>query len=91
MANDAQIGALTGQLEELRAQFADLAAQVRQNSADSSRPPSSDAPGKPAPKSLRKKTGRQCAATMRPGRLPCSGTGRCGRSGTKGQGWSSTR
>jgi transposase len=58
-AKDAQIGALTGQLEELRAQVADLAAQVRQNSANSSRPPSSDGPGKPAPKSLRNKTGRK--------------------------------
>jgi transposase len=47
---------MTGQLEELRAQVADLAAQVRQNS---SRPPSSDGLGKPAPQSLRKKTGRK--------------------------------
>ena len=61
-AKDAQIEALTGQLEELRAQVADLAEQVRQNSKNSSRPPSSDGLGKPAPKSLRKKTGR------RPGR-----------------------
>lgn len=58
-AKDAQIEALTGQLEELRAQVADLAAQARQNSKNSSRPPSSDGLGKPAPKSLRKKTGRK--------------------------------
>ena len=57
-AKDAQIQALTGQLEELRAQVADLAAQVRQSSENSSRPPSSDGLGKPAPKSLRQKTGR---------------------------------
>jgi transposase len=56
-AKDAQTGALTEQLEELRAQVADLAAQVRQNPENSSRPPSSDGLGKPAPKSLRKKTG----------------------------------
>ena len=48
-AKDAQIDALTGQLEELRAQVADLAAQARQNSKNSSRPPSSDGLGKPAP------------------------------------------
>lgn len=58
-AKDTQIEALTGQLEELRAQVADLAAQARQNSKNSSRPPSSDGLGKPAPKSLRKKTGRK--------------------------------
>ncbi|MGE5764226.1 MAG: DUF6444 domain-containing protein [Mycobacterium leprae] len=58
-AKDAQIEALTGQLEELRAQVADLAAQARQNSKNSRRPPSSDGLGKPAPKSLRKKTGRK--------------------------------
>jgi transposase len=56
---DAQIEALTGQLEELRAQVADLAAQVRQNPENSSRPSLSDRPGKPAPKSLRKKTSRK--------------------------------
>jgi transposase len=58
-AKDAQIEALTGQLEEVRAQVADLAAQIRQNSKNSSRPPSSDGLGTPAPKSLRKKTGRK--------------------------------
>jgi transposase len=57
-AKDAQIEALTGQLEEWRAQVADLAAQVRQSSKNSSRPPSSGGLGKPAPKSPRKKTGR---------------------------------
>jgi transposase len=44
---------------ELQAQVADLAARVRQNSKNSSRPPSSDALAKSAPKSLRAKSGRK--------------------------------
>ncbi|MGH3194015.1 MAG: IS66 family transposase [Streptosporangiaceae bacterium] len=55
---DAQVAALTGQVEELRAQVADLTARVKQNSKNSSKPPSSDGLGKPEPQSLRKKTGR---------------------------------
>jgi hypothetical protein len=43
---------------ELQAQVADLGAWVKANSKNSSRPPSADGLGKPAPKSLRKKTGR---------------------------------
>jgi transposase len=49
-------------LAELQSQVADLAAQVKANSRNSSRPPSSDGPARPAPKSLRGKSGR------RPGR-----------------------
>jgi transposase len=56
-ARDAMVAELSAQLEELTAQVADLAAQVKQNSENSSKPPSSDGPGKPSPKSLRKKTG----------------------------------
>jgi len=51
-----------GRLRELlceRAQVADLAARVSQNSKNSSKPASADGLGKPAPKSLRKKTGRR--------------------------------
>ena len=69
---DAEIGGLRGRLAEvaglreqvavLQAQVADLAARVGQNSRNSSRPPSSDGLAKPAPRSLRKRTGR------RPGR-----------------------
>ena len=57
-----QVGALTVALEELQGQVTDLMARVKQNSKNSSRPPSSDGLGKPEPQSLRKKTGR------RPGR-----------------------
>jgi transposase len=44
---------------ELEAQVADLAARVGMNSQNSSRPPSSDGLAKPAPKSLRAKSGRK--------------------------------
>jgi Family of unknown function (DUF6444) len=58
----AEAGELREQVEQLRREVADLAARVKQNSKNSSRPPSSDGLGEPAPKSLRKRTGR------RPGR-----------------------
>ena len=61
-AQVAQVDELQALVAELRAQVADLAARVTQNSTNSSKPPSSDGLGKPAPKSLRNKTGR------RPGR-----------------------
>ena len=68
----AGLGELREQVGVLQAQVADLAAQARQNSKNSSRPPSSDGLGTPAPRSLRKKTGRkpgrpkgQPGATMR--------------------------
>lgn len=57
-AKDAEITVLHAQVEELRAQVEELAARVQANSKNSSRPPSSDGLGRPAPKSLRKKTGR---------------------------------
>lgn len=63
----AQNGALLAVLAEVRvaltaaqARIADLEAQLKQNSKNSSRPPSSDSPFvKPEPKSLRGKSGRK--------------------------------
>jgi transposase len=47
-------------VETLQAEVADLKRQVGQNSRNSSKPPSSDSPfTKPAPKSLRRKSGRK--------------------------------
>ena len=56
---DAEVADLRTLVAELQAQVADLAARVRQNSKNSSKPPSSDGLAKPAPKSLRAKTGRK--------------------------------
>ena len=55
---DAEITVLREQLSGLQAQVADLAARVASNSRNSSKPPSSDGLAKPAPKSLRGKSGR---------------------------------
>jgi transposase len=56
---DEAIALLTGELQALRAQVEDLSAQVKSNSRNSSKPPSSDGLAKPAPKSLRRKSGRK--------------------------------
>jgi hypothetical protein len=56
---DAEIAVLREQLAGLQSQVADLAARVRANSQNSSKPPSSDGLAKPAPKSLRGKSGRK--------------------------------
>jgi len=55
----AEIGLLRETLAGLQSQVADLAAQVKTNSRNSSKPPSSDGLAKPAPKSLRGKSGRK--------------------------------
>jgi len=67
LAQVAQLDELHALVADLQAQVADLCARVRQNSKNSSKPPSSDGLGKPAPKSLRKKTGR---GPGRPGGQP---------------------
>jgi transposase len=58
----AENAALRELVTALQSQVADLAAQVKANSRNSSKPPSSDGPAKPSPKSLRGRSGR------RPGR-----------------------
>lgn len=57
---------LTGRLDRAMSRIAVLEAQVASDSRNSSRPPSSDGLGKPAPKSLRKPSG------LRPGKQPGS-------------------
>jgi transposase len=58
-AKDTEISIMRAQAETLRTEVAELRVRLAQNSRNSSRPPSSDGLGKPAPKSLRKKTGRK--------------------------------
>ncbi|MGH3262952.1 MAG: IS66 family transposase, partial [Trebonia sp.] len=50
---------LETEIAGLRARVAELEARLSANSTNSSKPPSSDGLSKPAPKSLRKKTGRK--------------------------------
>jgi hypothetical protein len=56
---DAEIAALREVVAVLQSQVEGLAAQVKANSRNSSKPPSSDGLAKPAPKSLRGKSGRK--------------------------------
>jgi hypothetical protein len=58
-AKDTEVVLLRAQVEALAAQLAELRARLGQNSRNSSRPPSSDGPGKPAQGSLRGKSGRK--------------------------------
>lgn len=50
---------LRAMVEALRAEVAELKARLGKNSSNSSKPPSSDGLAKPAPKSLRRKSGRK--------------------------------
>jgi transposase len=54
----AENGELWSAVEALRAEVAELKARLGQNSKNSSRPPSADGLDKPAPKSLRRRSGR---------------------------------
>src|SRR3982750_4458441 len=60
----AKVAELTALLEQSFARIADLEARLKQSSKNSSKPPSADGLAKPAPKSLRGKSGRG------PGRPP---------------------
>jgi transposase len=53
------IEAQAKEIERLKARVAELEARLGMNSRNSSKPPSSDGPGKPAPKSLRGRAGRK--------------------------------
>jgi hypothetical protein len=55
----AQLDALLAQVAALSAEVADLRARLGQNSRNSSKPPSSEGLAKPAPRSLRRRTGRK--------------------------------
>ena len=54
---------LQARVAELEAENAELRRRLGMNSANSSKPPSSDGPDKAPPKSLRKKTGRRSAVS----------------------------
>ena len=54
-----ELAELRAENEKLRGQVRELAAQLGANSRNSSKPPSADGLAKPAPKSLRGKTGRK--------------------------------
>lgn len=55
----AVIGELRAEVVELKVEVADLKRRLSQNSRNSSRPPSSDGLAKPAPRSLRRPSGRK--------------------------------
>jgi transposase len=88
----AENAALREQLAALQSRVEDLAAQVKATSRNSSKPPSSDGLAKPAPKSLRGKSGRrpgrpkgQPGATMQlsdhPGKVVKHRPAKCGGCG----------
>jgi transposase len=54
----AMVADLTGRLEQAMGRITELEARLKQSSANSSKPPSADGLAKPAPKSLRGRSGR---------------------------------
>jgi hypothetical protein len=58
-SSQAQIDALRAQVEMLAAEGSELRARLGQNPRNSSKPPSSEGLAKPAPRSLRGKSGRK--------------------------------
>jgi transposase len=84
----AQLEAYGSQVEQLRAEMQALQARLRQNPRNSSKPPSAEGLARPAPRSLRTKTGRkpgrpkgQPGATLQmtdhPGHVITHEPGRC--------------
>ncbi len=61
------VEALTATINELRVEIAAMRAQLGSNSKNSSKPPSSDGLGKPAPRSLRRKGGKPGGQQGHPG------------------------
>jgi transposase len=55
----AELAETRAELERARGRIAELEARLKQNPRNSSKPPSSEGLAKPAPRSLRKKTGRR--------------------------------
>jgi transposase len=87
-AKDIEISVLREQVEALAAQMAELRARLGQNPRNSSRPPSSEGLARPAPKSLRGRSGRKAGRpegqpgatlelTARPGKVVPHEPGRC--------------
>ena len=66
-AMSATIEVMSGTLDGLRAEIAALRAQLGTNSKNSSKPPSSDGLGKPAPRSLRGRGGKPGGQQGHPG------------------------